>query len=484
MLKTNDRNGDSPNGKVIVSPPTIPDRLEPNNVEAEQAVIGSLLIDPDAIMRVSSTLEGSDFWVRRLGFIYDVVESLYADSVAPDDLLTVSDRLRQRGQLEEIGGGAYLSELINSTPSSIHVEHYAQIVKAASCKREMAGIAGEIARLAYRDDVTAGEVLDQAEQMIFGVRSNGNGRGGAEHIRKSLDRYYDRIEYLSNNKNTIAGLSTGLADLDKLLGGLQRSDMIVIAGRPGMGKTSLAISIALHLQSTHHRQKHVAVFSLEMSAEQLTQRLISAKAGIDSQRLRLGDIKEDEWLTLLQATKSLSESAIYIDDTPALSIFELRSEARRLQAEHGIDLLIVDYMQLMSVDGKTENRQQEISLISRSIKALARELNIPILSLSQLSRECEKRNDKRPILSDLRESGTIEQDADVVLFIYRDELYNADTEYPNVAEINVCKHRSGPTGVFSVYFRKHLTQFRDLEKNTQSLEQIPGNIERQYAGDR
>ena len=264
------------------------------------------------------------------------------------------------------------------------------------------------------------------------------------------------------------GVPRWLADLDKLLGGLQRSDMVVLAGRPGMGKTSLGLSIAL--QAARRMQKRVALFSLEMSDEQLVQRLISAETGIDSQRLRLGDIKEDEWPTFIQATNLLSGTEIFIDDTPALSALELRAKARRLHAEHGLDLLIVDYLQLMRGDSRSENRQQEISFISRSIKGLARELNIPILALSQLSRQVESRHDKRPMLSDLRESGSIEQDADVVLFIYRDELYNPDTEYPNIAELIVSKHRSGPTGIFSVYFKKHLAQFVDLEVHKQPLE--------------
>jgi replicative DNA helicase len=264
------------------------------------------------------------------------------------------------------------------------------------------------------------------------------------------------------------GIPTGLADLDKLLGGLQRSDMLVMAGRPGMGKTSLALSVAL--QSARRWQKRVAIFSLEMSDEQLVQRLVSAETGIDSQRLRLGDIKEDEWPTFIQATNLLANAPIFIDDTPAISALDLRSKARRLHAEHGLDLLIVDYLQLMRGDFRSENRQQEISFISRSIKGLARELNIPILALSQLSRQVESRHDKRPMLSDLRESGSIEQDADVVLFIYRDDVYNPDTEFPNIAEIIVSKHRSGPTGVFSVYFKRQLAQFVDLEVRMQPLE--------------
>jgi replicative DNA helicase len=327
--------------------------------------------------------------------------------------------------------------------------------------------AGKIAQLAYQDTEAVEEVVDRAEEIIFGVSERRVDRD-LRPIRTVLDEYYDRIEYLHQHQGEIIGIPTGLADLDKLLGGLQRSDVIVMAGRPGMGKTSLGLSVAL--QAARRWQKRVALFSLEMSDEQLVQRLVSAETGIDSQRLRLGHIKADEWPTFYQAIRLLSETSIFIDDTPAISALELRAKARRLYAEHGLDLLIVDYLQLMRGGTRNENRQQEISFISRSIKALARELNIPILALSQLSRQVESRHDKRPMLSDLRESGSIEQDADVVLFIYRDDVYNPDTEYPNLAEIIVSKHRSGPTGIFSVYFKKHLAQFVDLEVRTQSLE--------------
>ena len=359
-------------------------------------------------------------------------------------------------------------QLINATPTSIHVEYYARIIERTAVLRRLISAAGEIARLAYQDTEDVGEVVDRAEEIIFNVSSRRVDRD-LRHIRQIMDKFYDRIEYLYQHQGEMIGVPTGLADLDKLLGGLQRSDMIVMAGRPGTGKTSLALSIAL--QAARRMQKRVAIFSLEMSDEQLVQRFISAETGIDSQRLRLGDIKEDEWPTFIQATNLLSRTSIFIDDTPAITALELRSKARRLHAEHGLDLVIVDYLQLMQGDSHSENRQQEISFISRSIKALARELNIPILALSQLSRQVESRHDKRPMLSDLRESGSIEQDADIVMFIYRDELYNPDTEFPNIAEIIVSKHRSGPTGTFSVYFKKHLAQFVDLEVRQHALEE-------------
>jgi replicative DNA helicase len=445
-----------------------PDKLQPHNVEAEEAVLGSLLIDPDAILQIATFLQPTDFYLERHSWIYDAICVLH-ERRQPPDLVTLSDELERRKQLDEIGGPAYLTSLINATPTSIHAEYYGHIVERTAVLRRLIEAAGKIAQLAYQDTEDVDEVVDRAEEIIFGISERRVDRD-LRPIRQVLDRYYDRIEYLYQHQGEIIGIPTGLADLDKLLGGLQRSDMVVMAGRPGMGKTSLALSVAL--QAARQWKKRVAIFSLEMSDEQLVQRLVSAETGIDSQRLRLGNIRADEWPTFYQAIRLLSETSIFIDDTPALSGLDLRSKARRLHAEHGLDLIIVDYLQLMrgNNQGRNENRQQEISFISRSIKGLARELNVPILALSQLSRQVESRHDKRPMLSDLRESGSIEQDADVVLFIYRDEVYNPDTEFPNIAEIIVSKHRSGPTGIFSVYFKKHLAQFVDLEVRVQPLE--------------
>lgn len=445
---------------------TTPDRLKPHNIEAEEAVLGSLLIDPDAVIRIAQFLAPEDFYVARHSWVYEAIRDLY-ERREPADLVTLTDELERRNQLSELGGSAYLTRLINMTPTSIHVEYYARIVERTAVLRRLIDAAGEIARLAYQDTEDVGVVVDQAEEIIFGVAARQIERD-LRPIRQVLDKYYDHIEYLYQHQEDIIGIPTGLADLDKLLGGLQRSDMVIIAGRPGMGKTSLALSVAL--QAARRHRKRVAMFSLEMSDEQLVQRLISAETGIDSQRLRLGRIQEDEWPTFMQATDLLANTDIFIDDTPAISVLELRTKARRLHAEHGLDLLIVDYLQLMRGDMRSENRQQEISFISRSLKALARELNIPILALSQLSRQVESRHDKRPMLSDLRESGSIEQDADVVLFIYRDEVYDPDTEFPNIAEIIVAKHRSGPTGIFSIYFKKHLAQFVDLEVKRRPME--------------
>lgn len=386
---------------------TVPDKLQPHNIEAEEAVLGSLLIDPDAIIHISTFLKPADFYIERHAWVYEAINDLH-ERREPADLVTLSDELERRGQLGEIGGAAYLTSLINTTPTSIHAEYYARIVERTAVLRRLIDAAGKIAQLAYQDTEDVGAVVDRAEEIIFGISERRVERD-LRPIRQVLDAYYDRVEYLYQHQGEVIGIPTGLADLDKLLGGLQRSDMVVVAGRPGMGKTSVALSIAL--QAARQRQKRVAMFSLEMSDEQLVQRLVSAETGIDSQRLRLGNIKPDEWPTFYQAIRLLSETSIFIDDTPAITALELRAKARRLHAEHGLDLLIVDYLQLMS-GGTTrgENRQQEISFISRSIKGLARELNIPILALSQLSRQVESRADKRPMLSDLRESGCLTGD--------------------------------------------------------------------------
>jgi replicative DNA helicase len=434
------------------------ERLPPQNVEAERSVLGSLLIDPDAILRVAVFLRPEDFYRETHRLIYQAILDLH-ERREPADFITLSDELERRGQLAEVGGSAYLTGLINAVPTSIYAEYYGRIVERTAILRRLISAAGQIAGLAYEEAEDVDEVIDRAEEVIFGVAER-RITHDLVPIRQILDEYYDRIDYLYKHRGELIGLPTGLVALDRLLGGLQRSDLIIIAGRPGTGKTSLALSIALHV--TRRYGKRVAIFSMEMASEQVIQRLVSAETGIDSQRLRTGDIREEEWPRFVQATGLLSETALYIDDTPVLSALEMRTKARRLHAEYGLDMIIVDYLQLMRGDARSENRVQEISAICRGLKALARELKVPVVALSQLSRAVESRHDKRPILSDLRESGSIEQDADVVLFIYRDVLYNPDTEKPDLAEIIVAKHRSGPTDTISAYFKKELTQFWDI----------------------
>jgi replicative DNA helicase len=444
----------------------VPDKMAPHNVEAEQAVLGALLIDPDAIYKVNTFLVGEDFYVERHHWIYDAILDLNERSEAVD-LLTLSDELERRGHLVDLGGAAYLTSLINATPTALNVEHYGRIVERTSTLRRLIGAAGEIAALAYEDTDDVGEAVDRAEQILFGVSQRRISRAMLP-IRDVVSEYYDRIDYLYQHKGETIGVPTGFRNLDKILGGLQNSDLIIIAARPGMGKTSLMLSIAQNAARKYDQR--VALFSLEMSAEQLVQRLISSETGIDSQRLRIGNLREDEWPTFIQATGALSETMIFVDDTPSISAMQVRTKARRLYAEYGLDLLIIDYMQLMQSDRRTENRVQEISFLSRALKGLARELNIPVVVASQLSRAVEQRTDKRPMLSDLRESGSIEQDADIVMFIYRDDYYTPETEQPNIAEVIISKHRNGPTGMVPLFFRKELAQFLEVEMFREELE--------------
>ena len=451
-----------------MSDSTTPNKLLPQNIEAEEAVLGSLLIDPDAIIRVATFLQPDDFYVQRHNWVYAAIRDLH-ERREPADLVTLTDELERRAQLSEIGGPAFLTGLINATPTSIHVEYYARIVERTAILRRLIDAAGQIAKLAYQDVDDVDEVVDRAESIIFGVSEKRVSRDLVP-IRQVLDEFYDRIEYLSAHQGEIIGIPTGLADLDKLLGGFQRSDLIIIAGRPGMGKTSLALSIAL--QAARKWDKRVGIFSLEMSNEQVVQRLVSAETGIDSQRLRLGVIHEDEWPVFVQATSLLSNTQIHIDDTPAISALEMRTKARRLHLEYQIDLIIIDYLQLMSGGIRSDNRVQEVSHISRNLKILARELNVPVLAAAQLSRAVEQRADKEPQLSDLRESGSLEQDADIVMFIHRPEMYEKDALKQNIAQIKVSKHRNGPVGTIELVFRNNLAKFENAATRTVDLSQV------------
>ncbi len=446
-----------------------PIQTTPANIEAEQAVLGALLIDPDAILKVATFLRAQDFYRESHRWIYEALLALH-ERREPPDILTVQDELERQGHLEEIGGPAYLTELMNSTPTSLYVDHYARIVERTAILRRLIHAAGQIAELAYQEANDVDEVVDRAEQIIFQISEHRSQRD-LRPIGTVMRDVVDRIDFLATHQGTIMGVPTGFTLLDRMLGGLQKSDLIILAGRPGMGKTSLALSIAQNAAKRHDAR--VAIFSLEMSAEQLVQRLLSVESAIDSYRLRLGQIHEEEWPILLEAANTLAHTRIFIDDTPGATVTEIRTKARRLYAEHGLDLILIDYMQLMSggrAMGRGENRQQEISYISRSLKALARELNVPVVAISQLSRAVESRSDKRPMLSDLRESGSIEQDADVVLFVYREDYYDEETDRQNIADIIVAKHRHGSTGTVSLYFRKELTQFRDLELRHEELE--------------
>jgi replicative DNA helicase len=441
------------------------EKLLPQNVEAEAGVLGSLLIDPEAVVQVADFLRPEDFYREAHRAIFQAVLDLY-ETGGPADLITLTDELARRGKLDEIGGASYVSSLANQVPTSRNVKRYAQIVERTAVLRRLINAAGQIAGVAYNEP-DADDAIGQAEQLIADV-SGRFSHSDFDHIRDTLREYIDKLDQLHEHRGSIVGVASGFSDLDKLTGGLQKSDLVILAARPSVGKTALSLSLA-HNASLRYGHG-IAIFSLEMSKEQLIARLLSMDAQVDQQRLRTGYIDDDEWERISESVGRLSEANIYIDDTPGIPLVEMRSKARRLMMEHGFDLLIVDYLQLMQGSGGGrqghENRVQEISEISRGLKGLARELNVPVLALSQLSRAVESRTDKKPQLSDLRESGSIEQDADVVMFIYRDEVYNPDTDRKNIADIIVSKHRNGPVGQISLYFQAAQTRYRDLELRT------------------
>lgn len=436
-------------------PAPTPQRGVPANVEAERAVLGSILLDAEALFKIGTKLAPGDFFRERHGWIYEAMLVL-SDRREPIDFVTLTEQLERQGQLAEAGGPAYLTSLVADIPTSIYVEHYADIVATAASRRRLMAVAGQIAELAHDESGEIAQAIDQAEQLVFGVAERQVQRD-FEPVRSIISEALTNIE--AQGKGAGVGIPSGFKMLDRVLGGFQKSDLIILAARPAMGKTSLCLSWA---QNAIQTGKRVAFFSLEMSNEQLARRLLSMTTGIDGHRLRMGSVHEEEWPIMLEAANALAESSLFIDDTPAASVADIRTKCRRLHAKHEIDMVIIDYMQLMTGGGKSENRTQEISHISRSLKALARELNVPVIALSQLSRGVESRADKRPMLSDLRESGSIEQDADAVLFIYREDYYIENTDRQNIADILVAKHRHGATGTVSLFFRKELTQFRDL----------------------
>jgi replicative DNA helicase len=441
------------------------EKLLPQNIEAEEGVLGSIIIDPEAVVQVADFLRPEDFYRDAHRAIFQAVLDLYAER-GPADLITLCDELQRRGRLEEVGGSAYVSSLVNAVPTSANVEYYARIVERESIKRRLIHAAGQMAALAYNEG-DANVALDKSEQLIFAISQRYN-RSDFDDLHTLLEDYYEKLDKLHEQRGLLVGLPTGFHDLDKMTGGLQKSDLIILAARPAVGKSALALSLAYNTAKPSRdgrRGNKVAFFALEMSKEQLVQRLLSIESGVDQQRLRTGVIYDEEWEHISRAIGVLSQTEIYIDDTAGISTMEMRSKARRLAAERGIDLVIVDYLQLMQghVGGRNENRVQEISEISRSLKALARELDVPVLALSQLSRAVEGRQSKVPQLSDLRESGSIEQDSDIVLFIYRDEVYNPESDRKNIADIIVAKHRNGPTGQFSLYFKSSQTLFRNLD---------------------
>ena len=450
------------------APETSGPQMVPHSREAEEAVIGAVLINPEAYYDVAQFLSADDFYIHRNRWIFDTFVSLH-DRNEAIDLVTVTEELDQKGHLADIGGAAYITKLINNVPSSLHAEAYGHRVEETAIRRRMLEAANKIAKLAYTENLTLDTVMDDSEKAIFNV-SQRRTTQDLQPIRSVLSDYFDRMEELSKRDEELVGVPTGFIDIDKMLGGLQPSDLLIIAGRPGMGKTGFILSALKNAALTH--KKHVAIFSLEMSNEQLVQRIIAQETGIDSTRLRSGKLSPDEWLLFTQAIEVLTDTHIFLDDTPALTPLQLRTKCRRLHLEYKLDLIVVDYLQLMGGDNRSNNRVQEVSDISRNMKILARELNVPVLAAAQLSRAVEQRSDKRPVLSDLRESGSLEQDADVVMFIYRPEVYEEDSQFKNLAEIIIAKHRNGPTGDVQLVFRKNLAKFENAATRDIDLSQV------------
>lgn len=436
----------------------------PHSREAEEAVIGAVLINPEVYYDLAQFLNPDDFYLHRLRFIWEAFTSLHEKRI-PIDFLTVNDTLENMNRLEEIGGAAYLTALLNQVPTTLHAEAYGKLIEAASLRRKMLTAANQIATLAYEEATPIDTVMGEAEKAIFNV-SERKLRHEVMPIRGVLSDFYDRIDELARRGDEIVGVPTGFTDLDRMLGGLQPSDLLIFAGRPGAGKTAWMLTVANNAALLS--KKRVAIFSLEMSNEQVVQRLVSQQTGIDSQRLRNGKLTDDDWPLFTQAIEVLGDTRIFLDDTPALSPLQLRTKCRRLEMEYGLDLVIVDYLQLMSSETRNDNRVQEVSYISRSLKQLARELKVPLIAAAQLSRAVEQRADKEPQLSDLRESGSLEQDADIVMFIYRDEK---DPATQNVTHLKVAKHRNGPVGTVDLIFRNNLTKFENAATRTVDFNQ-------------
>jgi replicative DNA helicase len=435
------------------------DRLPPQSLEAEQSVLGAILIDRDAVVEVAEFLRPTDFYRQANAKIFEAVLELF-EKREPIDIVTVAEALERSGEIDAVGGRSYLSSLSNSTPTAVHAVQYGRIVERKAVLRNLIGAAGRIAGIGYEDSPEIQESIDRAEAELFAV-SQKRVDSGFQKLDTLLHQAYDRLDYLHAHRGEISGVRTGFADLDTLTTGLQKSDLVILAARPSVGKTSFALNIAEH--AAVKERKSVGVFSLEMSKEQLVLRLLSSVANIDSQRLRSGFLEEMDFARIAPAMNALSEAPLYIDDTPSISTMELRTKARRLHAESGLDLVIVDYLQLMQAGttNRDSNRVQEVSEISRGLKALARELSVPVIALSQLSRQPEMRNENEPRLSDLRESGAIEQDADLVMFLYREKERSAEENESEgeVIHLKLAKHRNGPTGNIDLWFKKAQTRF-------------------------
>lgn len=446
------------------------DRVPPQNIEAEQSVLGAMLIEKEAIPKVMEILRDTDFYREAHRVIFNAMLELYNKNEAVD-MITVTEILKRDNKLKDVGGIAYVTSLANTVPTAANVTYHASIIEEKSILRQLVSVSTQIASMGYEANDDVKNIIDSAESKILEI-SNRKKTADFTPINEIVLDSFKSIEALMGNKNGLTGLPTGFEDLDNLTSGLHGSDFIILAARPSMGKTAFALNVVQNVAIRAAKKvggapKTVAFFSLEMSKEQLVQRMLCAEANIDSQRLRIGELRDEDWAMLINTADTLSSANIYIDDTAGITAMDMRSRARRLKAEHGLDLIVVDYLQLMQGSGKKNNsgdRQQEVSEISRSLKALARELDVPVIALSQLSRSVEARQVKRPMLSDLRESGSLEQDADIVAFLYREDYYNPETENKNITELIIAKHRNGPVDTVNLFFHKQYTKFVGLSK--------------------
>ena len=436
-------------------------RVLPHSIEAEQAVISAMLMDREAIVVASELLHGDEFYAKQHGVLFDAMVELYNED-KPVDLITVQNRLKEKNVPPEISSLEFVRDLLNIVNTSANIKHYAQIVSEKALLRKLIKTNEEIVNDCYLGKEKVETILEETEKKVFQLVQSRN-TGDFVPIRQVVINALEKIEASAKTKGNVTGISTGFLDLDYKTAGMQPSDFILVAARPSMGKTAFVLNIAEHM--AFKDDKCVAIFSLEMSKEQLVNRLFSLESRVDAQQLRTGDLKDGDWEKLIESANVIGKSRLIIDDTPSISIAEMRSKCRKYKLEHGLDIVIIDYLQLMSGSGRSDNRQQEISDISRSLKAMARELNVPVIALSQLSRAVEQRPDHRPMLSDLRESGAIEQDADVVMFIYRDDYYNKDSENKNIAEIIIAKQRNGPIGTVNLVWLPMFTKFANMEKN-------------------
>ncbi len=447
------------------------DRIPPQNIEAEQAVLGAIFLEPSSLTVTSEVLIPEDFYRSSHQQIFNVMLKLNDEGKAVD-LITVTEELAATKNLEEVGGVSYLSELAGSVPTAANIEYYARIVEEKSLLRRLIRTATNIAQEGYSREDEVEELLGEAEKTIMEVAQRKNS-GSFQNIKDVLVATYDNIEILTTRKGDVTGIPTGFAELDRMTAGFQRNDLIIVGARPSVGKTAFALNIAQNVATK--TEENVAIFSLEMGAEQLVMRMLCAEGNINAQNLRTGSLTDEDWRKLTMAMGSLSNAGIYIDDTPGVRIGEIRSKCRRLKQEHGLGMILIDYLQLIQGDGRSgDNRQQEVSEISRSLKALARELKVPVIALSQLSRGVEQRQDKRPMMSDIRESGSIEQDADIVAFLYRDDYYDKESENKNIIEIIIAKQRNGPVGTVSLAFVKEYNKFVNLERRFDDDSMSPG----------